>query len=107
MYLPFTSRLVDADAYIRNRFTKARIQQSHMPAIASVPKIDLFMKEMFRVQDAHVLFDHILPKLEHENDGLIFTVDAAPYYMGVCPHIWKWKPMHLNTIDFIARPVNS
>ena len=78
-----------------------------MPAIASVPKIDLFMKEMFRVQDAHVLFDHILPKLEHENDGLIFTVDAAPYYMGVCPHIWKWKPMHLNTIDFIARPVNS
>ena len=65
------------------------------------------MKEMFRVQDAHVLFDHIMPRLEHENDGLIFTVDAAPYYPGTCPHIWKWKPMHLNTIDFNARPIGN
>lgn len=62
------------------------------------------MKEMFNVWDAVAIFDHILPKLEHENDGLIFTVDAAPYYMGKCPHILKWKPLELNTIDFEAKP---
>ena len=72
-----------------------------------MPKIDLYMKEMFRIQDAHVLFEHVLPRLEHENDGLIFTVDAAPYYMGTSPHILKWKPMRLNTIDFNARPLSN
>ena len=60
---------------------------------------------MFNVWDAHVIFDNIMPKLEHENDGIIFTVDAAPYYMGQCNHILKWKPEHLNTIDFEAVPL--
>lgn len=63
------------------------------------------MKEMFNVWDAHVIFDLIKNKLEHENDGLIFTVDASPYYMGQCKHILKWKPEHLNTIDFNAVPL--
>ena len=106
----FERRLKNADGYINRRFTKARLMKQESPAQSSftgapLPKFELFMKEMFRVQDAYVLFEHILPRLEHENDGLIFTVDAAPYYMGVCPHIWKWKPMHLNTIDFNASPI--
>ena len=58
------------------------------------------MKEMFNIWDAHVIFNLIKNKLEHENDGMIFTVDGAPYYMGQCHHILKWKPFHLNTIDF-------
>mmetsp|Transcript_43301 Transcript_43301/g.57296 ORF Transcript_43301/g.57296 Transcript_43301/m.57296 type:complete len:229 (+) Transcript_43301:526-1212(+) len=109
MPFPFSKRLLAADGYIRTRFTKARLLKNQTPTHnqqeSAVPKFELFMKEMFHVQDAHVLFEHILPRLEHENDGLIFTVDAAPYYMGVCPHIWKWKPMHLNTIDFNVRPL--
>ena len=62
---------------------------------------------MFNVWDAHVIFDLIKNKLEHENDGLIFTIDAAPYYMGSCHHILKWKPEHLNTIDFNAFPISK
>ena len=58
------------------------------------------MKEMFNVWDAHELILKVIPKLEHENDGLIFTVDACPYYPGTCEHIFKWKPIHLNSIDF-------
>jgi mRNA guanylyltransferase len=38
--------------------------------------------------------------LVHENDGLIFTVDKCPYYPGTCKEIIKWKPPHMNTIDF-------
>lgn len=38
--------------------------------------------------------------LLHENDGLIFTVDACPYYPGTCDEIIKWKPPHMNTVDF-------
>lgn len=56
MPMNFTNRLVDADAYIRNRFTKARLIKNLKAAPLGVPKIDLYMKEMFRIQDAHVLF---------------------------------------------------
>ena len=66
----------------------------------NIPPVDVFMKEMFNIWDAHVIFSLIKNKLEHENDGMIFTVDAAPYYMGQCHHILKWKPLKLNTIDF-------
>ena len=39
--------------------------------------IDVYMKEMFNVWDAKYLLSHFIDakKLEHENDGLIFTVD--------------------------------
>ena len=105
MHFPFTRRLIDANTYMQNRFTKARILEKHTPSQDRIPPVDVYMKEMFNVWDAHVIFDLIKNKLEHENDGLIFTVDASPYYMGQCKHILKWKPLHLNTIDFNAIPL--
>ena len=38
--------------------------------------------------------------LLHNNDGLIYTIDACPYYPGTCEDIIKWKPPHMNSIDF-------
>jgi len=58
------------------------------------------MKDMFNVQDAEAIFNKIHPKLKHENDGLIFTLNACPYYPGTCEEILKWKPKDLNTVDF-------
>lgn len=60
------------------------------------------MKEMFNIWDAQYLMSHFIDagKLEHENDGLIFTVDDCPYYPGTCSEILKWKPVELNSIDF-------
>ena len=49
MPFPFTNRLIDADAYMRNRFTKARLVDSVVPQQENVPQIDIFMKEMFRI----------------------------------------------------------
>lgn len=43
--------------------------------------------------------------LLHENDGLIFTVDKCPYYPGTCMHVLKWKPLHMNTIDFLFKKI--
>jgi mRNA guanylyltransferase len=31
-----------------------------------------------------VVFNEIIPKLKHGNDGLIFTAVNAPYMMGTC-----------------------
>lgn len=58
---------------------------------------------MFHVWDAYKLFPHLLEnnKLEHDNDGLIFTIDEVPYYPGTCEQILKWKPIELNSIDFV------
>jgi hypothetical protein len=55
---------------------------------------------MFYVWDMPHIIEKIFKKLEHENDGLIFTEDLCPYYPGTCKSIYKWKPPHLNSIDF-------
>lgn len=41
--------------------------------------------------------------LTHECDGLMFTRVNAPYVFGTCNTLYKWKPPHLNTIDFEMR----
>lgn len=61
------------------------------------------MKDIFEVWECGSIFNLIDPSkdlLMHENDGLIFTIDACPYYPGTCNEIIKWKPPHMNTIDF-------
>ncbi|XP_049293058.1 mRNA-capping enzyme [Anopheles funestus] len=39
-------------------------------------------------------------QLSHEPDGLIFQPSLDPYESGVCPRVLKWKPHHMNSIDF-------
>ncbi|KAK1828427.1 mRNA capping enzyme alpha subunit-like protein [Podospora conica] len=61
------------------------------------------MKEMQFSYGIEMMFRQILPKLKHENDGLIFTCRGTPYQFGTDPHILKWKAPHDNTIDFRMR----
>lgn len=46
------------------------------------------------------ILENEIPKLRHENDGLIFTPVADPYKAGTCERLLKWKPSELNTVDF-------
>uniref|UniRef100_A0A182WAC7 mRNA-capping enzyme n=1 Tax=Anopheles minimus TaxID=112268 RepID=A0A182WAC7_9DIPT len=39
-------------------------------------------------------------QLLHEPDGLIYQPSLDPYESGVCPRVLKWKPHHMNSIDF-------
>ena len=39
--------------------------------------------------------------LPHENDGLIFNDETKPYVLGRNEGYLKWKPAHLNTVDFL------
>lgn len=54
-------------------------------------------KGFFYLQDARKTWDL---KVTHEKDGLIFQPVSAPYVGGTCHNILKWKPPHLNSIDF-------
>uniref|UniRef100_A0A182R1A0 mRNA-capping enzyme n=1 Tax=Anopheles farauti TaxID=69004 RepID=A0A182R1A0_9DIPT len=38
--------------------------------------------------------------LGHEPDGLIYQPSIDPYESGVCLRVLKWKPHHMNSIDF-------
>ncbi|KAF2277011.1 mRNA-capping enzyme subunit alpha [Westerdykella ornata] len=60
-------------------------------------------KQMFPPYSIRDMFEVILPKLPHGNDGLVFTCKTTPYRFGTDPHILKWKPPHENTIDFKLR----
>ena len=72
------------------------------------PYIKIFQKDIFEVWQTPQLLKMIKGDwLKHENDGLIFTVDNCPYYPGTCPEITKWKPAHLNTIDFQIEPLED
>ncbi|EWC44514.1 hypothetical protein DRE_06782 [Drechslerella stenobrocha 248] len=46
------------------------------------------------------MFDHVLPNLQHGNDGLIFTAVNSEYRFGTDQKILKWKPADENSIDF-------
>ena len=73
---------------------------------AKAPIIDIYMKDVFKIQDVPAIFEHVIPRLQHGNDGLIFTQNAVPYYPGTCEEILKWKPRHLNSIDFELKALN-
>ncbi|KAJ3128570.1 Dcp1p-Dcp2p decapping enzyme complex alpha subunit [Nowakowskiella sp. JEL0407] len=50
------------------------------------------------------VFDSI-PHLHHKSDGIIFTSKTAPYRIGTCEDMIKWKPADENTVDFKIRKV--
>ena len=42
--------------------------------------------------------------MPHENDGLIFNDQEKEYLFGQNEGYVKWKPPHLNTLDFLVIP---
>lgn len=56
-------------------------------------------KQMFKSYAFPQVLESI-KTLKHENDGLIFTPVDEPYKLCSRSFILKWKPPHLNTIDF-------
>lgn len=58
------------------------------------------MKQMFKCSRMDYIFDHVIPNLEHGNDGLILTPVRTPYIHGTDRNLFKWKPPDLNTVDF-------
>lgn len=65
-------------------------------------RFSIIGKPMFKSYAFPDILDSI-PHLKHENDGLIFTPVHLPYLLQSRSAILKWKPPHLNTVDFTIR----
>lgn len=63
-------------------------------------QISIYMKDYFTFDKIEYLYSDICSKLNHENDGFILNLDDYPYYTGPANEIYKWKPAHLNSVDF-------
>ena len=61
----------------------------------------IYCKDFFDVcHSASVVFP-LGCRLPHLCDGLIFTPVDDPYKGGTCQRLLKWKPAHMNTVDFV------
>ncbi|KAL4715084.1 hypothetical protein ACJJTC_012131 [Scirpophaga incertulas] len=47
-----------------------------------------------------LLGEKFAKSLLHEPDGLIFQPSKEPYVAGRCDDVMKWKPEHMNSVDF-------
>ena len=63
-------------------------------------KFELRLKNMYRAESIRHVIHRVLPNLPHEQDGLIFTPVDKPYIPGTDEGLIKWKPPHLNSVDF-------
>ncbi len=73
-------------------------------------RIEVKMKDFFRITCAKFNMTEFMLKkyikcLPHENDGIIFNHEEKPYLLGTTNLGYiKWKPAHLNTVDFMIVP---
>lgn len=58
-------------------------------------------------QTNNLLTDNFTKQLDHEIDGIVFEPTLEPYTTGLSPHVLKWKPLSLNSIDFCLRIVSE
>ena len=73
------------------------------PTDAAAQPFALKIKNMELPYSAQYMFQEVIPKLPHGNDGLIYTCVSTPYTPGTDEHILKWKPPQENTIDFLLQ----
>ncbi|KAI9358336.1 mRNA capping enzyme, catalytic domain-containing protein, partial [Zopfochytrium polystomum] len=96
---PYTKRLGHLTANIINPY-KERVRNDQKYAQSRPFKLDLKKLELSYGLDR--VLDSI-SQLNHKNDGLIFTSETAPYGIGTCETMMKWKPPEENTVDFLIR----
>ncbi|XP_055386931.1 mRNA-capping enzyme isoform X2 [Condylostylus longicornis] len=80
----------------------------HGLANRSTEPFGLRDKEFWDITTAgYLLSEKFAAKLCHEPDGLIFQPSADQYTAGQSKEVLKWKPLNMNSIDFLLRIVNE
>lgn len=99
--------LLDRLAKIFSDVIKPRLQYMESQAEAIERErngnqyLDIYLKDFFEIWDIGAI-SRFSSRLPHPSDGIIFTSVFLPYTPGTCVGLLKWKPPHLNTVDFFA-----
>lgn len=110
MYLVFDCMVLDSErlmhrtldkrlAYFRDNVYNPYVRHRKEDQLEESANFIVDWKKMEVAYGTEMMFDKILPKLPHGNDGLIFTCRTTPYQFGTDQHIIKWKPADENSID--------
>ncbi|KAI5165612.1 mRNA guanylyltransferase [Nematocida sp. AWRm78] len=92
------------------KIDEVREKEDHQDKISknnNPVELTVLLKRMHKSYGISEIFSEIIPKLSHENDGLIFTCVNYPYIPGTCEYFLKWKPPHLNSVDFRIRKLSD
>ena len=75
------------------------------PSLIEVRIKDFFRLTCVKFNMTEFMMRRYTKCLPHENDGLIFNHEEKPYVLGTTNLGYiKWKPAHLNTVDFMIVP---
>ncbi|KAG8217569.1 mRNA capping enzyme, subunit alpha [Butyriboletus roseoflavus] len=86
---------------LKERFYRPwRKVRDQFPQMAENTPFDIHVKDISFSYGIEDVFRLVIPKLQHGNDGLIYTCRETPYVPGTDPNILKWKPPSENSIDF-------
>lgn len=122
-YLIYDTIAIDGDLTVAKRGFRARMQAAELYvagprvfATFTAGLLRLRIKDYYEKADICKLFSKIKRNskghyiymnidrrdgpLCNENDGLIFSPVGMAYQVRNCPALLKWKPPHLNSIDF-------
>ncbi|KAI0647325.1 mRNA capping enzyme, catalytic domain-containing protein [Trametes meyenii] len=94
---PLDKRYGRLQAWMYKPFRK--MLEDH-PHVAATQPFDFQVKDVKFSYRAEDVFNIDIPRLQHGNDGLIYTCVSTPYAPGTDPNILKWKPPSENSIDF-------
>ncbi|KAI8924048.1 mRNA capping enzyme, catalytic domain-containing protein [Entophlyctis helioformis] len=93
---PYNKRL----AYLRQDIVKPYMELSQrMPQYTSGHPFRMIQKRVQFSYGIDVVFNQ-MQGYNHKTDGVIFTSVVAPYTLGTCSKMLKWKPSDENTVDF-------
>jgi hypothetical protein len=83
---------------LRKKTLTERLVQAKVvvKSILKQPKLQVKVKEMFPLNEVSKI------QLGEKTDGLIFTPVEEPVRIGTHETLFKWKPRHLITIDFLV-----
>ncbi|KAJ3076831.1 Dcp1p-Dcp2p decapping enzyme complex alpha subunit [Podochytrium sp. JEL0797] len=93
---PFTKRLGRLKEHVIRPYKQLYREDPHYAR--NLP-FRLDIKPLELAYHVGKVFEQI-PHLKHKNDGVIFTSSVAPYAIGTCQKMLKWKPSEENTVDF-------
>ena len=64
-------------------------------------QFDLSIKEQWPLNHLEELDNYMKSEVKHKTDGIIFTPLDMDYEIGQCDKILKWKPLDMNSVDFL------